>query len=312
MADLNAKKVFLLSKIEGAYGVDPTPVDTDAVETRGLAITRYDGDRISNTIDRSTLGGYSEINVGPRSGLTFNVGMQGSGAAATATAYGALLRACGLLQTIGGSSVTYAPVSSGYESVTAYHFMDGMRQILKGVRANVTGTLGRGVLPVWGFNLQGLYNTPTTPACVTPNITDFFDPIPVTKTNTPTLTIAGYSGAKLEQFTFDLGNQITYLNTTNYEGLDITDRNVTGTISIAAPDLATKNFFTNLESHTGVTTAAFQLIHGTVAGKIVQIDGSKVQISTISDSNQDNRGIYTFGLKFLPTSGNDEILITTK
>lgn len=313
MAILQEKKKFILAKIESSYGTDPTPVNTDAIETRGLQWTPYDGNRVMNEIDRSVLGGYSEINVGPNVGVTFNVGMQGAGAAGTAPAYGSLLRACGLAQTINaGVSVVYAPVSSSFESITAYAFNDGMRQIVKGIRGSLTGQLSRAQLPTFGLSLRGLYARPTTPAGVTPDITDFFAPIPVTKTNTPTISILGYTGAQLESFSFDFQNEVIYRNTTNVEEVFINDRNVVGQLVVAAPDLATKDFFADVESHSTLTTGALQIIHGTTAGRIVQFDAPKVQLASIARGNVDGLVTYTFDVKFLPNAGNDELSITVK
>ena len=314
MAILKRSKVFLLAKIESTYGTDPVPVAGDAIETRQLDWTPYDGNRVQNVIDRATLGGYSDINTGPNVGVTFQVGMQGAGGAVDdVPAYGALLRACGLAQTINAStSVEYDPVSAAFESITGYLFNDGMRQVALGMRGNLTGQMARGQLPTFGFAMRGLYAQPTTPAAVTPDITDFFAPIPVTKVNTPTISILGYTGAQLESFSFDFQNEVVYRNTTNLEEVLINNRNVVGQLVLAAPDLATKNFFSDVESHAALTTGALQIIHGTAAGKVVQFDAPAVQLASIARGEADGLTTYTFDLRFLPSSGDDEFKITTK
>jgi hypothetical protein len=314
----------LLAKIETTYGVDPgdeSPVAAivagDAIETRQLQITRYDGDRISNEIDRPTLGNYADINVSPAAVVQFSVGMQGSGAAATAVAYDSLLRACGLSVALSSPSSggnVYTPRSTGYESVTLHYEDADMIQIISGARGNLGGTLARKQLPVFNIsNLRGFYSRPTTVSPVTPNISDFFAPIPVTNTNTPTLSFFGYSGLRLESFTFDMGNQMAYHDTTNAREIFITDRKPTGQLVVAATDISTFNpWASGVESHASLTTGVLQLIHGSVAGKIVKFDAPAVQIANITESNVDGLMFYTYDLKFLPSSGDDEIQITTK
>jgi hypothetical protein len=73
------------------------------------------------------------------------VELAGSGTAGTAPAYGSILKACGFSETIVAStSVTYAPVSSSFSSVTIYYNVDGVRHKLTGCRGTFTlnGTVG--------------------------------------------------------------------------------------------------------------------------------------------------------------------------
>ena len=61
--------------------------------------------------------------------------MAGSGTAGTAPKYGAILKACGLSETVsGGNTVTYSPVATPSDSVTLFVNYDGIRQIVTGCR----------------------------------------------------------------------------------------------------------------------------------------------------------------------------------
>jgi len=112
---MKSKSKVLLAKIEVTEDTDPTPVGTDAVLTTGLNVDIYTGNTISRDFDRATLGASEVINTNPHNSLSFDVEMQASSTAGTAPAYGPVLRACGLSETISaGVSVTYAPVSSGF------------------------------------------------------------------------------------------------------------------------------------------------------------------------------------------------------
>ena len=323
MAILQFRKKWLLSKVEATYGIDPalaSPlaplVSADAIETRGLSITRYDGPRISNEIDRFVLGGYADINVMPSAVLSFNVGMQGSNAAITKPAYDSLMQACGIAAVQNSPQSggwKYSPISTAFKSVTLHHYQDGMRQVIVGARGNLAGSLTRGQLPVFTFNnLRGFYQRPTTPAPVNPTLTAYYAPIPVTFDNTPTFSFAGYAGFRLESFSFDFNNQISHHDTTNYREVFITNRAVTGQLSFSATDIATFDIFAKLESHASLVTNVLSIIHGITAGKIIKIDAPAVQIANISESDSDGVYTYVLDLKFLPVAGNDELTITTK
>ena len=58
-----------------------------------------------------------------------------SGSAGTAPKYGAILKACGLSETVsGGDTVTYAPVTTPSDSVTLFVNYDGIRHMITGCR----------------------------------------------------------------------------------------------------------------------------------------------------------------------------------
>src|SRR5262245_18227492 len=139
MTDHLSRKVWLHAKIETTYGVDPgdqspgtSPIVAgDSMKTVGMTIDRYAGQKIQLVFDRQTLGAYPDLNVSPETIVRLEIYAQGSGVAGTPPAYGPLLRAAGLTQSIlsllsGG--VTYTPRSSGYESVTLHHWSNHMRQ----------------------------------------------------------------------------------------------------------------------------------------------------------------------------------------
>ena len=124
---LKFRKKVILGKIESVYGTDPTPAgSTDAILCRNVEITPLQGETETRDLVRSNIGAQQVIHVGTHVGITFEVEMAGAGAAGTAPAYGPLLRACALSQTISaGVSVVYAPIDASEESVTLHFFIDG-------------------------------------------------------------------------------------------------------------------------------------------------------------------------------------------
>lgn len=310
MAILKFRKKFLIAQMEalGSYGVDTVPTGSEAIETRGLAISPYQGNVVTQDIDRESLGAQSQVNTGPNTGLNFSCGYQGSGTAGTAPQFAKLLRACGFAETlVASTSATYDPVSTDYESLAAYYFHDGERHRCLGMRGNMTMNMARGALPLIGFEMRSLYERPTAPAAVTPDFSAAVDPIPLTKANTPTVEFLGYTGARLESLNLNMNNQVIYRNVPNGEEVFINDREITGQLAVEAPDIGTKNFWSDVESHQSLTTGAINLVHGTAAGRIAALTAPKAQLSNIAMSDVDGLTIYTMDIRLLPDTGDDEI-----
>lgn len=307
------RNAAVLAKIETTYGTDAVPTGSaNAMLVKGTQPQVYMGDRVSRDLETGVLGAQSEVNVGPHAAITFQVEIAGAGTAGMAPKYGPLLQACGLSETVSaGVSVTYAPVSSAFKSVTIYYYVDGQQHIIKGARGTVRFTLARGQIPSMEYTFTGLYTRPTAVANPALTLTGFQAPLAVTKVNTPTFTLHGYA-AYCESFGVDIGNQVVYRNLIGFEGVEITNRNVRGSTVIEAPTLAAKDYFAASEAHAGVTLAAVQLIHGTTAGNICQIDGPKVQLGNIALGNSDGIVTYTMDTVFTPNASNDEFTFIVK
>jgi hypothetical protein len=308
---MKTRKRYILAKIESTYGTDPTPdAATNAILTTGLQRTIYEGNTVERNLDRATLGADEQINTGPYATVTFGVELAGSGTAGTAPAWGPLLRACGWAETVdAGVDVEYAPVSEDYESVSLYYDQDGERQIIKGCRGTVRFMLSPGQIPMLQFTFTGLYAKPAAITPVTPDISSFLTPLPVNKTNTPTCTIGAYS-AIMQSLELDWGGQVPYLNMVNLEEVFVVDRAPVGNMTILAPRIGDKDMFALGESHNGVTTSAFSFVHGINAGNICTFSGPKAQLSGIQETDISGELGYQFGLRLLPDSGDDELVLT--
>jgi len=304
------KSRVLAAKIESTYGVDATPAGTDAILTKGLTVNHYEGNKVSRDFDSTQLGNSEQINTGPYSTVTFEVELAGSGTAGDAPGYGALLRACGFSETINaGTDVVYAPVSSAFESVTLYFMEAGELKKIMGARGTVSFSLSKGQLPTMSFTFTGFYSRPAA-AAFTPDFSAFVAPVAVTAANTPTYSVLGYT-AKAESFSVDMNWEVVYRNVVNGESVEITDRAPSGQFSIEAPEIGTKDFFADAESHTTITTGAVQIVHGINAGNIVQFDAPKVQLSNISSADSDGILMFNMDAQFLNTDGNDDDFTVT-
>lgn len=309
------RRKFLLWKQEVTEGTDPGLVAADAIRTTGLTITPYAGNRVSLNYDKGNFGSSQTINVNPHTRLQFGVYMASAGAAGTAPQWNEILQACGFDETIDvGVDVEYDSISASISSGTGYFLQPedaGVNDLVlesNGMRGNMSFTLQAGQLPMFNFDMMGSYVTPVTATAVTADYTGWIDPIPATVDNTPTITVDGYS-ACLQSLTHNCNNQLVYENIPGCTGARITDANYGGTMVIKAPDLGTKNFFTALiESHESVSTGVVQIVHGTTAGYIIQVDYATIQVSDVT-MTQIN-GDVAFQFNFLDI--DNSLLITAK
>ncbi len=122
-ATMLTKREVILAEIESTYDTDPTP---DAASNAVLVInpqlnpqpTMVERDHV-----KPSLGKLTQIFAGEIVEFTCDVEIKGSGSAGTAPECGPLLRASAMSETIvGGTSVTYAPVSSSMESINKSRF----------------------------------------------------------------------------------------------------------------------------------------------------------------------------------------------
>src|ERR1044071_9538624 len=124
----SSKRGGILAKKEVTYAVDPVPVGTtDAIAVINPQFTTDATIVERDQILRDSISRLSAVIGRKLARITFGVEMKGSGSAGTAPPAGPLLRACGLSETIVAStSVTYASISSAFESVTIYWY-DGSK-----------------------------------------------------------------------------------------------------------------------------------------------------------------------------------------
>jgi len=303
-----SRKRLLLAKIESTYGTDPTPAGTDAVLVSNLAIQPLQLELKDRELILAALGNTEKV-VGQRLvSVSFDVEIAGSGAAGTAPKWSALIQACGFSETIVAStSVTYAPVSTGFKGVTLYHFADGVRHKVTGCRGTWSMSLETGEIPKISFEFTGLYNAPTDETQPALTYSNQADPLVVNSANTTPLKVHGYA-ACLESFSLSLANETPFRQLAGCtQQVMITDRKPEGEVTIEAPTIAAKNFFT---AASGQTLDEFSWTHGTTAGNIVTFSAATCNLG--SPEYEDSDGIIMLKLPFMPiptSAGNDEFTI---
>ena len=197
---LLSRKRLILAKIEAAYGTDPTPTAAaNAILVRNLEITPIQADVVSRDLVRPYYGNSDQLLANTRVECTFEVELAGSGTAGTAPAYGPVLKACGMGETVvATTSVTYAPIStfaSAGTSVTIYYNVDGVLHKVTGARGTVDMSCQLGQIPVLKFSMVGIYNAPTDTAQGSVTYTNQATPLIFKNGNTSAFSFFSYSGA---------------------------------------------------------------------------------------------------------------------
>jgi hypothetical protein len=308
---LLSRKRTILAKTEVTYGTDPTPTGAaNAILVRNLNITPLNAELVSRDLVRPYLGASEQLIASSYVSVEFEVEMAGSGTAGTAPAYGPLLLACGMAATTSaGVSVTYAPVSSSFGSVTIYYNADGVLHKLTGARGNVEMDITVGQIPVFKFSFTGLYNAPTDTAAPAVTYTAFQNPLAANSDNTSAFSLYSFSGA-LQSLSVNMGNAVNYRTLIGAEDVLMTDRQVSGQAVFEAPLIASKDYFA---AALGSALGTLDITHGTVAGNRVQISSTKAKVTNPTYQDQNGIQMLQVGFNLVPsTTGNDEVSIVVK
>lgn len=306
------RKAALLAKIETTYGVDPTPTGgANAILVSDVNISPMEMKTEDRALLRPFLGNNEQLPTGLFSKLDFTCEIAGSGAKGTAPAWGPLIRACGFAETItAATKVEYTPVSSDMESVTQYLNLDGVLHKLTGARGTVSFDFTKDTRPKMKFSFTGLFNAVTDAASPVVDYAAWIKPLPVNKTNTPTLTVDSYAAA-VHSLSFDMANAVVYRELLNDQAkVLITDRKPSGQIVMEAVTVATKNWWSVIKD---VVTGPLHLVHGLVDGNIVELEAINTQLIKPQYQDQDGIAMLQCGTVYTPSAtGNDELVITVR
>jgi len=302
----------ILAKTESSYGSDSTPTGSaDAIQVSALEINPAESEVLSRDLIRSYLGNSPQLIANTRVSVTFTVEYSGSGAAGTAPKYGPLLEACGFGETIVAStSVTYAPISTSFESVTIYIDNDGIRHKVTGARGSFSLSLNANQIPVYNFTMTGQYNAPTDTASPTLTFSNQADPEIFNDTNTTAFTLFSATNLALQSAEIDLGNEVVYRELVNStKEVLITNRAATANFVLECPTIATKDFFA---LSVAGTSGNLSIVHGATAGNIITLTSPATGLSLGNPTYSEDQGIVMLNLPttMVPSSsGNDEITL---
>jgi hypothetical protein len=303
---LKTKKTTVFAAKETTYGTAVVLTGAKAIRTHGAKITPFAATEIKRDLDAQGFGSTGTIHAGAHAMLEFDVEMAGSGAAGTRPAYGDLFLACAMSETIVAvTSVTYAPASGSTDSLTMYFELDGQRHALIGSRGTWSIKADSQGIPYLHFVFTGMWVDPLTITSLVPNFAGFITPRPIAFDYTPKISLHALASV-YKSFGFDYGNQVEFIDNPGEQSVEIVDRRCAGNVSLLAPILSTKNYFTVAKAD---TTGALSMVHGMTAGNIVTLAAPVAQILNPAYGTDKGRATIDAKLDIIITTADDEMTL---
>lgn len=310
------RKTLILAKVETTPGTDASPAGSDA-----LLISDATFESVYSNVDRNLLRatfGHTGMLVGTRYvRAEFTCEFFGGGTLGAAPAYGKLLRACAMGETITPTTlVEYSPVSASLTTITIKYSADGVIHTMLGCMGNVNITMTEGERPTMRFTFFGIDGGNSAASAPTPSYTDWRTPQVVTAENSGRLTIGGtYSAGTVtggteycsRGLTFDVANDAKYIAMLcSGTGPDITDRKPTGNFELELTAAQEVSLRTDINANTKRTIG---LLHGSSVGNRVGLFMRSAML--MSPTYQDYEGRMLLGVTFNaePITGDDEFVI---
>ncbi|HEX8224470.1 MAG TPA: phage tail tube protein [Allosphingosinicella sp.] len=306
----------ILFKKETTYGTDAAPTTAaNAVVTRNFSAEPIVVDQLERKLDTPSRGRRKSSPTNRRTAFGYELEMAGSGAAGTAAPWMEHLECCGMaapvLTAATKAEQKFAAAGAALSAGTCHHWMGGQRARGLGSRGTFGVDFTAGAVPFAKVDMQAIL--PPSPAIDgtapvgNPDFTRWLEPLEVNTANTDFL-LDGFA-AVLKQFTLDANAEVKPRNLVGANYIQRGDHAMTGRVICEAPALASKNYFTTLDVGTEIAT---QLVHGTVAGNIIQVDTSYLQILKITRTEEDDVMMLDISVGLNIRNGQDDLLLTAK
>jgi hypothetical protein len=311
------RKTAILAKTEVNYGVDPTPDGAANAILVSNASFNVAYTNVNRDLIRANLGGSEQLAGTRFVECSFDVELANSGTAGTAPAWGPLLLACGMAEAVltTPARVEYTPVSASFKSATIYYHIDGTLRKATGCMGNAELMLNEGERPMIRFTFTGLDGGTTATADPTLTLTSWKVPSVVSDVNSGDINLgATYSAGTLTSGTvypsrglaISLGNTIARKAILGGQSVAITQRDVTGSCQLELTAAQEATFRTDINAN---TTTSLGFTHSTGAGVGIMLHAPRVQRIDPSDVDYEGELHTGLNLRFVPSSGNDELRI---
>ena len=312
------RNTIILAEVETTAGADAEPTGAlNAMLVKEYTAPEYVPNNIARNLYRGYFGASEELVGTAYATCGLTVELAGSGTAGTAPAWSPLLQACGFSETLLTTPprVEYRPISTNQKTITKYFGDDGVLHKLTGAIGNVKLSAKVGETFNGQFDIMGVYNPITATANPTGTFTAWKTPPTLTKANVVDVTLgATYATGVLTGgtlyattgITLDLGNKNSFTPLLSTESMDITDREIVGTVEFDLTAAQEVSFMTNVVAN---TTQSLAMTIGTVAGNKAIIYAPSAQLTNPKKTTLNGRRTITFDVRLLPVSGNDELLL---
>jgi hypothetical protein len=302
------KKSVLLVKAETTFGTDPTPSETLNSIIVSDAEIKENIEAVERNAHWAYLGTIPSLKGMQTAEVTFKVDLYGSGSMNTAPRVGALLKACGLAETVNsGSNVTYQPTSSSIGSCTIYFWKDGRRYIVTGCRGDMKVTFDAGKFATAEFTMSGAYSAPavvanptctyestakTPPVCLSANFTY----------NAKTTLITKSVELALGN---TLAKKVSLSAASGVTGFEITERKSTVTID---PECQVETSYT-FRSDQLTTTRALSVVATRASGNIITLNVPYFNLTKIEYADREGILVEKLTGEAVDSSGDDALTL---
>lgn len=301
---LRTKKVTVFGQLEVTYGVAVALVAADAIRTHGAKLSPFEATEVKRDLDGTGFGNAGTIHVGEHVMLEFDVEMSASGTPGTPPAYGRLFKACQMAEVIvATTSVTYSPASDSTDSLTMYFELDGQRHAMRGARGTWTIKADSQGIPYLNFKFTGCWVDPITAPSIVPDFTGFTTPRPIAYAYTPMIKLHGLDSV-YKSFGYDHGNDVQFFDNPGEQAVEINGRECKGNVSLKAPVLSDKNYFTTARQD---GDGVLQFVHGKAAGSIITLNAPHAQILKPNYGDDKGRATIDCGLDIKYSAKDDEM-----
>lgn len=315
-----ARNSAILAKIETTEGTDATPTGAlNALLVSEQSINPLNAQNVDRALVRNYFGASEQLVGTAYVELGFTVELAGSGTAGSAAPWGELLRACGMIETGSVTYKAYAPdIPSNAKSATLYYYDDGVVHKLLGARGSFKLMAPIGDRPKLQFTFYGKYGGISVAANPTTVLTGWKQPLVITDTNTGDIKLGGTYAAGVvtagaaytsRGLDMDIGNKLQYTPLLGGDYIDITDRQVTGSMEL---DLSPAQEVTFMAGVLANTLQALSLEHGSTAGLIVGVYLAGAQFINPKKTDANGRRLIGFDVRSVPVAGNDDLTIYCK
>jgi hypothetical protein len=305
------KRRVLIGKIEGTEGTAET---LQASDGGILAISpKIEVDIAMNKREPvwASLSTFNDVPGGRKGKLTFQAEMKGPGASYSSTvvpALGKYLRACGFAETVAvGTSVTYAPASTGIPCLTMALYEDGVIKKLAGCRGSVKFSGQTGGIVMADFSFDGVWQGITDGSLVVPTYEATVPPVLLSAA----MAIQGIAGLPIAKFDIDMGCQVVLRDDMNsaagYKSAAITGRDPRGSFDPEMALVATHDFY---GKWAGGSTGALTIgaVGSTTYNKFT-ITAPKAGYTKVADGERNGIAVADTSFQLAATNGDDEISI---
>lgn len=306
------RKMLITAAIELSKDSDanPTPA-SNAILCRGINPQPVVAEFVDRGLMRPYFGNGQTLAAGVHSQVEFEVELQSSGTPGTPPAWGVLLRGCAFEEVTptSGTEVRYSPISENLESLTIYVYLDGLLYKMTGCYGNVAFDFTSRAIPIMRFTFIGTQvNGADVSMPTTTDYSDFLTPRTVSRANTPLITLHGVSNC-VQSINWDMQNQLVWRDLIGCGGSHISNRTPNGQIVMEMTPIGTKDWMSLIKDG---TEDEINLVHGTSAGQIIEIEAPKAQFTNPQFSDQDGVLMLTAGLALNPDAGNDEVVVIAR